>query len=225
MVQVDTYSKSVEHFCKKHKQKKRQAFCNLKYSRLYLHLICGGISQKAVKTSADTSHSVASWELEEISKGHQWSKLYNPLLGKNLLYIHLSVPMFFFSFSLEGLLECACISTPTLTAQQACSSRRSRKVGSPAETLPICGAGLGPSHLNLAGLTWNSLPVGLPQTLPLSQGRRPHCKPQQLMSATPPESWLQLTSKYLSRKKEVIRFYHYFLVEVVKLLVFCIFFN
>lgn len=72
----------------------------------------------------------------------------------------------------------------TLTARRDHCICSPRKVGSPAETLPICGAGLGPSHLNLAGLTWNSLPVGLPQPLPLSQAGG---LAVQLMSDTPPE--------------------------------------
>lgn len=94
----------------------------------------------------------------------------------------------------------------TDTAGTTCllQSQLLQTLAAPAETLPICGAGLGPSHLNLAGLTWNSLPVGLPQTLPLSQGRRPRCELQQLMLGTPPENSLQVTSRYSTRKKEVI---------------------
>lgn len=151
-----------------------------------------------------------------------WSRLYNtPSWQASTYSIYISSCLRF--FSPEGLLECACRKHylfADMTAQQACCNHSPCKVGSPAETLPICGAGLGPRHLNLAGLTWNSLPVGLPQTLPLSQGRRPHCKLQQLMSATPPENGLQLTSRYLSRKKEVISLYQLLPVELVEQLVF-----
>lgn len=122
-----------------------------------------------------------------------------PPPGKHL-HIYISTFFFFYFFLLRACLNVHVentISPLTLTAQRTCCNRSSRKVGSPAETLPICGAGLGPSHLNLAGLTWNSLPRRTAtDSLPLSQGRRPHCKLQQLMSDTPPENWLQLTSRY-----------------------------
>lgn len=154
------------------------------------------------------SPSASLWELEGISKGHHWSRLYNPPSWQASTYIHLYLPMCFFLLTacLNVHVENT-ISLLTLTARQTCCNRSSHKVGSTAETLPICGAWLGPSHLNLAGLTWNSLPVGLPQTLPLSQGRRPHSKLQQLISDTPPEHWLQLTFRYLSRKREMMCFF------------------
>lgn len=126
-------------------------------------------------------------------------------LASIYLYISTCLCVLFFFSPLTACLNMHVENTISpLTAQRTCCNHSSRKVGSPAETLPICGACLGPSHLNLAGLTWNSLPVGLPQTLPLSQSRRPYCKLQQLTADTPPESWLQLTSRYLSRKEEVI---------------------
>lgn len=100
-------------------------------------------------------------------KGPPLEPTLQPSLWQVSEYIHLYVPYFLF---LRACLSVHVventISLLILRAQQACCNHSSLKVGSPAETLPFCGAGLGPSHLNLAGLTWNSLPVGLPQTCP-----------------------------------------------------------
>lgn len=68
--------------------------------------------------------------------------------------------------------------SPLLKARQ-----RSAEVGSAAAILPTCGVQLCPSHLNLA----RAYLEGPPQTHATSQGGRPRCEPQQLMSDTPPE--------------------------------------
>lgn len=124
--------------------------------------------------------------------------------NRSVTSYNLPLPYFFFFFP----------SSPTPTVRRC----RPAEVGSPAETLPTCGAeGLRPSHLNLAGLTWNSLPVGLPQTLALSQAGGPRCQPQQLMSDTPPVNSLQPTAHRGRRK----RFFNQLLpVELVELLAF-----
>lgn len=89
----------------------------------------------------------------------------NPPSGKHLhIYMRPCQTFFFPSLSLSGLERaCACRKHYLLADTDSRSSRRGWQ--RLQKHFPFCGAGLGPSHLNLAGLTWNSLPVGLPQTL------------------------------------------------------------
>lgn len=74
-----------------------------------------------IMAALNHSHSVASWELEGISKGHHWSRLYNPPPGKHL-HIYISPCLRFFSLLLRACLNVhvkkTTISLPTLTAQQ-----------------------------------------------------------------------------------------------------------
>lgn len=86
--------------------------------------------------SPDITYSAASWELEGISKCNH----YNPHSWQAYT-VHLLLVLF--CFSPEGPFECACRknSLQTLTARQTSCNRSSPQVGSPAETLPICGAG------------------------------------------------------------------------------------
>lgn len=170
-----------------------------------------GICPKIIKLhTSDSNNSVASWEL--MPKGHQRCRHCSISLYRHL-YLYMAERFFFIP---EGLLECAYKKLISPTALLVAVTALV-KVGSPAETLPICGAGLGPSHLNLAGLTWNSLPVGLPQTLPLSQGRRPRCKLQQLMSATPPQNWLQTHFQVfmVSQRRKQYTFIYFFPVSTL----------
>lgn len=82
-------------------------------------------------------------------------------------YIHASLPTFFFLFSWWSAEHAR--REPYLVADTDVHAvlgavTAPERLERLAETLPVCGAELSQSHLNLAGRTWNSLPRGLPHT-------------------------------------------------------------
>lgn len=150
-----------------------------------------------------------------------------PLLASIYIYTCVLAKLFFFSSSSGLERACACRKHYLLADTDSRSSRRGWQ---PLQKhFPFCGAGLGPSHLNLAGLTWNSLPVGLPQQHPPPHPLTPTRQPRQTcvrpglpvnssswcQPLLPLQNWLQPTLRYLQRKKEEFYLYLRILVELV----------